>query len=84
MLCKFDLNEFWTKRVAVRQQSANSRLREVASILTELLRVSAYSPVYKLYILYYIMILIFDTAKFEDFDIKNIIRFSGSCLSKYR
>ena len=40
MLCKFDLNDFWTKRVAVRQQSANSRLREVASILTELLRVS--------------------------------------------
>ena len=42
MLCKFDLNDFWTKRVAVRQQSANSRLREVASILTELLRVSQF------------------------------------------
>ena len=39
MLCKFDLNDFWTKRVAARQQSANGRLREAASILTELLRV---------------------------------------------
>jgi len=39
MLCKFDLNDFWTKRVSVRQQSANGRLREAASILTELLRV---------------------------------------------
>lgn len=28
--------------MAVRQQSANSRLREVASILTELLRVSQF------------------------------------------
>ena len=37
---KFDLSKFWNEKVTPRKQVAAARLRDILSILTELLRVS--------------------------------------------